>query len=597
MAMFLRFLCLAFLFAPIAEAQSVARPQVAVTLAGGVARGFAFLGALEELITEGVPVDRILGTSAGAMVGGMYASGYSFKTIEQIFNRLQTEQSQLVRVTFPPTQGLLDPTGFMTIYRILVNNIQLEQTSPRLGVMATELRPALPRALLTGDLTNAIRASISIPIVFSVATIDGVYYADGGLRDPFPVGVARALGADVVFGIRGLADPSVRPDNVISAVAVLVGALTVPVEQAQPDAWLRVKAFDSLYFDFARVSELMQRGRDTARAELPKILEILRQKGVALNPKGDPHANNPINQNWRDRLEQGLQAARVLPKPLTIAPVVDLAPSAFDWNTRPAQPSVYSSLALGADISGGVFGNFSFGAGYVERLNDNNDSIFARAAFDVAPFRVYGQFDPARRPDFAPWELGLEYRASRLVARASLDSLALGLNAGTRLETGNTTLTGQLELRFGYAPSLRLQGIVGLETRFGAFFVRGRGLFGLSTGGAQGFSFGYHSFLRAYPANFVISPQAVMANLEFGYRYELPSVAGIISAAPEFRLFLDTGWALTLEQNSSQFLWSAGLGIHFPGKWFGFLPFSFGLDIAFGLPGLRLVAYTVLPLP
>ena len=66
---------LLLLLAPIAQAQSTPRPQVAVTLAGGVARGFAFLGALEVLVTEGVPVDRIVGTSAGALVGGLYEIG------------------------------------------------------------------------------------------------------------------------------------------------------------------------------------------------------------------------------------------------------------------------------------------------------------------------------------------------------------------------------------------------------------------------------------------------------------------------------------------------------------------------------------------
>ncbi len=597
---------LLLLFAPIAVAQNTTqaapRPQVAVTLAGGVARGFAFLGALEVLITEGVPVDSIVGTSAGALVGGLYASGYSFKTIESMLNELRFVQGDLVRVLFPPIQGILDPTGFETVYRALVANGRLEHTSPKLAVMVTELRPAPPKALLEGDTATAIRASISLPVIFPVAQIDGTYYADGGLRDPFPVGVAKALGSEVVIGIRALPEPGVKPDNLLNAVSFLVGALTVPLEQTQPEAWIRVKTFDTLYFDFSKVSELMERGRVTARAELPAILEMLQKKGVTLNPKGDPHEKNAINQNWRERLELGVQQARNLPRPLTIAPAIELTPSAFDWNTRPAQPSAYSSLGLGLDISGGVLGNLGFGVGYVERLNDSNDSIFARASFDFAPLRAYAAFDPVRRPEGTPWEIGLEYRPGNYQNPAfriqiSLDSLAIGLNTQSKLEIGSTSLTASLETRFGYAPSLRLQTTLGLETRFAPFFIRARGLLGLTTGGAQGFGFGYHSFLRAYPANFTVSRQAVIANLEFGYRLELPSVAGIISASPEIRVFFDAGWALTLNANSSQFLWSAGVGINFPGAWFGFLPFGFGLDLAFGPPGLRLVAYTVLALP
>ncbi len=593
---------LLLLFAPIAKAQSAPRPQVAVTLAGGVARGFAFLGALEVLVTEGVPVDRIVGTSAGALVGGLYSSGYNFKTIEAMLNELRFVQGDLIRILFPPTQGLLDPTGFETVYRALVDNKKLEHTSPRLAVMVTELRPAPPKALLEGDIASAIRASISLPILFPVPSIDGVYYADGGLRDPFPVGVARALGSDVVFGIRALAEAGAQPDNLLNALSFVVGALTVPVDQTQPEAWIRVKTFDTLYFDFSKVSELMQRGRETARAELPKILEVLLKKGVPLNPKGDPHEKNPINLGWRERLAKGVQLARALPPVFTVAPAIELAPSAFDWNTRPAQPTSYSSLGLGLDFTGGVLGNFSFGAGYVERLNDPNDGIFARASYDFSNLRIYGLYDPARRPESTPWEIGLEYRAENIhnspfTLKASLDSLALGLSTAARLEAGTTIVKANLELRFGYAPSLRLQTSLGLETSFKPFFIRARAFLGLTTGGAEGFSLGYHSLLRAYPANFVVSRQAIIGNLEFGYRLELPSVAGIITASPEFRLFFDAGWALTLETNSSQFLWDLGIGINFPGAWFGFIPFGFGLDMAVGGNQFRFTAYTVLNLP
>ncbi len=595
-------LALLFLFAPMAQAQIASRPKVAVTLAGGVARGFAFLGALEVLVTEGIPVDTIVGTSAGAMVGGLYASGYSFKTLEQIFNELRLVQGDLVRILFPPTQGFLDPSGFETVYRALTDNKLLEQTSPKLAVMVTELRPAPPKALVSGDIARAIRASISLPVIFPVPQIDDVYYADGGLREPFPVGVAKALGNDVVIGIRGLPEPGVKPDNLLNALSFVVGALTVPLEQTQPEAWVRVKTFDTLYFDFSKVSELMQRGRVAARAELPAILAMLASKGVTLNPKGDPHESNAMNKNWRERLQTGVQLARGLPRPFTIAPAIELTPSAFDWNTRPAQPSAYSSLGLGFDFTGGALRNFTIGAGYVERLNDPNDNVFVRASYDFSNVRVYSIFDPARRPQGTPWEFGLEYRAENIhnppfTARASVDSLAFGLFAQGKLEVQNTTVTASVDARFGYEPSLRLQTTLGLEARFAPFFVRARGLFGLTTGGAQGFGFGYHSYLRSYPANYIISRQAIITNLEVGYRLELPSVAGIISASPELRVFFDSGWALTLETNSSLYLWSAGIGFNFPGAWFGFIPFGFGMDLAVGGAGVRLVAYTVLSLP
>ncbi|MFN3267144.1 MAG: hypothetical protein ACK41E_09940, partial [Deinococcales bacterium] len=269
------------------------------------------------------------------------------------------------------------------------------------------------------------------------------------------------------------------------------------------------------------------------------------------------------------------------------------------WNTRPAQQGAYSSLGLGADVSGAVLGNFTLGLGYVERLNDSADSIFLRGSFDFAPFRAYGVFDPARRPLGDSWELGIEYKAGNIwnpffAARLSVDALAVGVAAQRHWDWSNTRLSSSLELRFGYAPSLRLQGSLSVTTDFKPFFVRTRALLGLTTGGAEGFSFGYHSFLRGYPANFTVARQAVIGNLELGYKLELPSVAGILSAVPELRLFWDMGWALDVNIGQNQWLWSAGLGVNFPGAWFGFLPFGMGMDLAFSPVGVRLIAYTAL---
>ncbi len=571
---------------------SVFAQKVGVTMAGGVARGFAYLGALQELVMRGMPLDLIVGTSAGAMVSGLYASGYSFDTVADIFSELQHHQTDLARVTFPPSKGLLDIRGLETVYRALVDNQRLENTSPQLAVMVTKLEVAPSIALTKGDLTTAMRASISLPIVFPAVEIDGHYYADGGLKNPIPVDVARNLGSSVVISIRGLAEPNVKPDNLISSLGLTVAAVTLPVDQAQPDLSIRVKAYDAQYFDFGSARELIKRGRETASEHWLEVAKIFEQKNIKLNPTGDPHTKNSVNQVWRSRLEQGLNAARAIPAELTIAPQLELGPSAFDWGTRVGAPSAWGSLGLGLEATGGALGNFGIAGGYVKLLNAPESSGYARLEYRFSSnLRVYGSFDPARRPTNTSWELGLEFRESDFGVKLSLDSQAIGLTGTTRAQLGDFKFSSSLELRFGENLNPRVESQIAFKWQIlgSPWFTRARALISYSNN-TQGFALGSSSLLRAYPEAYLTRPSVLIANLEFGYRFQIPNVLGIASLEPEIRIFSDFGWDF-----NSSYLFDAGIGLNLPGRWFGFLPFNLGIDLAFGSLGARVTVFTVLP--
>ncbi len=573
---------------------SVDAQKVGVTMAGGVARGFAYLGALQELVERGMPLDLIVGTSAGAMVSGLYASGYSFDTIADIFSELQNHQTDLARVTFPPTKGLLDIRGLETVYRALVDNQQLENTSPQLAVMVTKLEVSPAIALTSGDLTTAMRASISLPIIFPAVEIDGHYYADGGLKNPIPVDVARDLGSSVVISIRGLAEPNVKPDNLISSLGLTVAAVTLPIDQAQPDLYIRVKAYDAQYFDFGSARELIKRGRETASEQWLEIAKILEQKNIKLNPVGDPHTKNSVNQIWRSRLEQGLNAARAIPAELTIAPQLELGPSAFDWGTRTGAPSAWGSLGLGLEATGGALGNFGIAGGYVKLLNAPESSGYTKLEYRFSSeTRVYGSFDPARRPTGTPWELGLEYRDADFGVKLSLDSQAIGLTATARVEIQDFKFSSSLELRFGENLNPRIESQIAFKWQIlgSPWFTRARAVIGYSSH-TPGFALGSSSLLRAYPEAYLTRPNVLIANLEFGYRFQIPNVLGIASLEPEIRIFTDFGWDF-----NSSYLFDAGIGLNLPGRWFGFLPFNLGIDLAFGSLGARVTVFTVLGLP
>ncbi len=573
--------------------------KVCVTLAGGVARGFAFLGALEELVTNGVPVDCIVGTSAGALVGGLYSSGYSFETLRRRLPELQARQAELVRVLFPPLNGLLDPSGFEVVYRALVGNMRLENTSPKLAVMVTPLeRGKTRRTLETGDLATAMRASISLPLIFPTAQIDGAYYTDGGLRDPFPVGVAKDLGASVVIAVRGQPEPDSAPNNVTGTLNAVTAVVLAPTEQVQPDVWIRVKTFDALYFDFSKVQELMERGREAARALLPDVKRVLEAQGIALKPSGDPHADNPVNALWDARLEAGLSVARGLPIPFTAAPAIELSPSSYDAGTLPGSQAAFSTLGIGLDVGGGVMGRFSIGAGYVNNLDNAVDAPFVRVTYAIQPLlRLTASYDPARRAFDAAWRLEAMLNTTAVNLNASLDVNAFSIGGSSAFRFGALTLSPKIALRFGYAPSLRVETSLVAQYDLEPLFLRARALVGLGTGGAAGFSLGYNSLLRAYRLDYAISPQALIFNLELGYRLKLGNLAGLLSAEPELRVFADLGLALDIDRSQQRWLWDVGLGISVPGRWFGFLPFNFGADVAAGPAGVRFNFFTAIPLP
>lgn len=579
------------------------RPKVAILLAGGVARGFAYLGVLQELTEAGVPIDLIVGTSAGAMVSGLYTSGYSFETVNKIFARMARHQNELVGVNFPFTQSLLEIAGFERVYRALVNDSQIETASPPLAIMATELRPTTSTPILKGNLTDTVRASISLPLVFPVATLEGRNFVDGGLRNPFPVDVARSLGADFVISARGKSEGKTKPEGLIDVISFVVWTVTGSSTPIQFDASVPVKTFDTQYFDFSQASELIARGREEARAALPKLLEALAAKNIPLGLRGDPHANNPINLEWESRLERGFDAAYSRDRDLKISPALE-AGSADAWGSRPGRPSD-ATLSIGASVTGGPLGRFSVGAGYVEQFDQPGGSGYVRLSYGILRgLEANAEFDPARRPAAAPWAFGLNYDARDFVGYGwssglEVDALGVELKASWTPETGEFRSSFGTNLRLGYEPSARLEASAALEWQAAGspWFARTRGAFGLTSGGAQGFALGAPSRLRAFAPEFLITPQYVALNLEFGHRWDFPNLGSVVAMQPEIRVFADLGTGFDFAHNTSRSLWDIGIGASAPMRFFGFLPAHFGVDLAFSSESWRANVYTRLPLP
>ena len=208
------------------------RPTIGLALSGGGARGSAHVGVLKAIEEMGIPVDFIAGTSMGAIIGGMYASGYSADEIRQILvemdweramrdkpdRELRTMRSKELEAQFliPYRMGLNDggiqlPLGLIegqhldqVLHRILMPVVGIHQFDDLpipFHAVATDLVTGDEVVMSSGSLPNALRASMSVPGVFAPVSIDGRLLVDGGMSNNLPVSVVREMGADIVIAV------------------------------------------------------------------------------------------------------------------------------------------------------------------------------------------------------------------------------------------------------------------------------------------------------------------------------------------------------------------------------------------------------------
>src|SRR6201991_92386 len=210
-----------FLIAQAAHAAEGDRPRVGLVLSGGGARGAAHVGVLKVLDDMHVPIDAIAGTSMGAVVGGLYASGMSARDIEKLitsvnwqdafqdrppraelgYRRQQDDRNFLVRFALGVRKdGLILPRGFVQgqkleqVLRTAALPVADVQDFDRLPIpfraTATDLETGEAVLMRSGDLVTAMRASMSAPAVFAPSQRDGHLLVDGGLVENLPIDIA-----------------------------------------------------------------------------------------------------------------------------------------------------------------------------------------------------------------------------------------------------------------------------------------------------------------------------------------------------------------------------------------------------------------------
>ncbi len=288
------------------------RPCIALVLSGGGARGLAHVGVLEVLERERIPVDLIAGTSMGAIIGGLHASGMDVARLEEVLQGLDWEAlfaTRLPRESLPPRRkdedqeispaieiglardgtpmlplGPVSSRGLELLLRRHVLPVRTVSDFDRLPIpfraVATDMETGSAVVFDRGDLAQALRASMSVPGVFPPSDVQGRLLGDGGLVDNLPVDVARRHGADRVIAVN-VGTPLAGRETLGTVVGLTAQMINILTEQnvqrslasLQPGRDVLIApALGSLSSaDFGRSRELITRGREAALAALPQL--------------------------------------------------------------------------------------------------------------------------------------------------------------------------------------------------------------------------------------------------------------------------------------------------------------------------------------
>lgn len=178
----------------------MATPRIGLALGSGSARGWSHIGIIESLAEAGIEIDIVCGTSMGSLVGAAYVAGHLTELRQWAETATWREIAGLMDVRLSGG-GLINGKQVVSLLRGLGVEGPIESYAKRYAAIATDLASGREIWLESGPIHEAVRASIALPGILSPAKVDGKWLVDGGLSNPVPVSVCRALGAEVIIAV------------------------------------------------------------------------------------------------------------------------------------------------------------------------------------------------------------------------------------------------------------------------------------------------------------------------------------------------------------------------------------------------------------
>jgi NTE family protein len=247
-------------------------PRIALVLGAGASRGFAHIGVLKILQVNSIPINMIVGTSAGSFVGSLYAYGYDAYQLQKM--ALAIEKSDIVDLAMPDN-GFIKGEKLAEYVNKMVRNTPIERMRIPFYAVATAVPSGKEVVFGKGNTGTAVRASCSIPGVFRPARIGETMYVDGGVVSPVAVEAARRYGADIIIAVDIAADLDTRPpegtiDTILQSINIMYSKLAL-VQNAKADVVIRPRVGHIGSAEFERRDEAIMEGEKATIEAMPKI--------------------------------------------------------------------------------------------------------------------------------------------------------------------------------------------------------------------------------------------------------------------------------------------------------------------------------------
>ena len=252
------------------------RPKVGIALCSGAIRGMAHIGVLEVFEEAGIPVDMIAGTSAGSLVGGLYALGLELKYLKQLATNIRWEHISDLTV---PRRGLIAGKKFLDFLKFLTQNKTFEDLEIPFKAVATDIERGERIVLESGSVAEAIRASTSIPGIYVPFEKDGRLLVDGAIVDRIPISLVKEMEADIIIGVDvGFNIGYSKLNNIFE---ILIQTTDIMVREVSRERWIDadilIKPEVGQYpgMDMSNADKIIQAGREAAEKEIDNIKKLI----------------------------------------------------------------------------------------------------------------------------------------------------------------------------------------------------------------------------------------------------------------------------------------------------------------------------------
>ncbi|MBI4837462.1 MAG: patatin-like phospholipase family protein [Candidatus Portnoybacteria bacterium] len=261
--------------------QPNSRKKIGLALGGGGAKGLAHIGVIKVLEKYGIPIDFIAGTSMGALVGGWYAARKKIKILETLFLEIDDSEAYSMNQVMKERRGVLfGDKAVVGRLEEAFRDLTFNDCQMSFAVVATDVATGEKVILDKGKLIDAVRASISMPLIFKPVKHDGRLLMDGGFVDPVPADVVRDMGADFVIAVDvssrwlNIPEANLKVKNVPAVMSEVFSAIEYQVAKQIlqcADIILRPAVLGYDWLAFNKAKEIIEKGRDEAMRNLWEI--------------------------------------------------------------------------------------------------------------------------------------------------------------------------------------------------------------------------------------------------------------------------------------------------------------------------------------